>query len=75
MVNAQKCKSFATKEKSVGHNMMTERIKFVSKLLGLFAATFLFMTGNAMAYEEPSYELIKATDVYEIRQYEVTCTL
>jgi len=50
--------------------MMTERIKFVSKLLGLFAATFLFMTGNAMAYEEPSYELIKATDVYEIRQYE-----
>ena len=50
--------------------MMTERIKFVSKLLGLFAATFLFMTGNAMAYEEPSYELIKATDIYEIRQYE-----
>ena len=50
--------------------MMTECIKFVSKLLGLFAATFLFMTGNAMAYEEPSYELIKTTDVYEIRQYE-----
>ena len=23
-----------------------------------------------MAYEEPSYELIKATDIYEIRQYE-----
>jgi len=23
-----------------------------------------------MAYEEPNYKLIKATDVYEIRQYE-----
>tara|TARA_B100000780_G_scaffold71400_1_gene47757 strand:+ start:369 stop:953 length:585 start_codon:yes stop_codon:yes gene_type:complete len=50
--------------------MMTEHIKFVYKLPGLIAGIFLFMTGNVMAYEEANYKLIKATDVYEIRQYE-----
>ena len=51
-------------------NIMTERIKFVYKLLGLITAIFLSMSGNAMASEEPNYKLIKATDIYEIRQYE-----
>ena len=56
--------------KNVGHSIMTKRIKLVCKFFGLIAAIFLFMTGNAMAYEEPDYKLIKATDVYEIRQYQ-----
>ena len=56
--------------KNVGHSIMTKRIKLVCKFFGLIAAIFLFMTGNAMAYEEPDYKLIKATDVYEIRLYQ-----
>tara|TARA_B100000780_G_C20793882_1_gene315227 strand:- start:33 stop:353 length:321 start_codon:yes stop_codon:yes gene_type:complete len=50
--------------------MMTKRIKFVYKLLGLIAGIFLFMNGKVMAYEEANYKPIKATDVYEIGQYE-----
>ena len=46
--------------------LRTPIYSFISATLTIF----FLSTGNAMAYEEPEYKLIKSTDVYEIRQYD-----
>jgi hypothetical protein len=38
--------------------------------LFLISMFFLTMSTHAMSYEEPKYEIIKKTDIYEVRRYE-----
>ena len=44
----------------------------VMKLSGIAIALFLFLTVSVpvMSYEEPQYEIIKKTEIYEVRQYD-----
>ena len=53
---------------------MTSGVKLkslkTSCLLAAISVVFLCkLVGTAMAYEEPKYELIKSTAIYEIRKY------
>ena len=47
-----------------------QRVKYIYKFISFSIFLFLNYTGTTMAYEEPKYDLIKKTDVYEIRSYE-----
>ena len=46
-----------------------QTFKTISKLVLLTLAFQITLFGAAMAYEEPKYELIKSTAIYEIRKY------
>ena len=47
-----------------------QRVKYIYKFISFSIFLSLNYTETAMAYEEPKYDLIKKTDVYEIRSYE-----
>ncbi len=47
-----------------------QTFKTISRLVLLILAFLITLFGAAMAYEEPKYELIKSTAIYEIRKYE-----
>lgn len=61
---------FHSREKGTKRGMRVERIKYIHKLISFSVLICLNYIGTAMAAEEPKYELIKSTDVYEIRYYE-----
>lgn len=46
-----------------------QTFKTISRLVLLTLAFLITLFGAAMAYEEPKYELIKSTAIYEIRKY------
>lgn len=46
-----------------------QTFKTISRLVLLTLAFQITLFGAAMAYEEPKYELIKSTAIYEIRKY------
>lgn len=55
--------------------MREEKIQYFFKL-STFIILFCFnQIGNAMAYEEPTYIVVKNTEVYEIRYYEDRLTI
>ena len=59
--------------RSGGNGMMSgiklESLKTSFKLVAISLTLLCKLVGTAMAYEEPKYELIKSTAVYEIRKY------
>ena len=50
--------------------MLLEKTKYPFKLALVSIAPIFCFIGDAMAYEEPEYDLVKRTDLYEIRRYE-----
>ena len=50
--------------------MLLEKTKYLLKLALVSIALVFCFIGDAMAYEEPDYVLVKRTDLYEIRRYE-----
>ncbi|XXK35792.1 SOUL family heme-binding protein [Rhodobacteraceae bacterium nBUS_22] len=50
--------------------MIPEKTKYPFKLALVSIALIFCFIGDAMAYEEPEYDLVKRTDLYEIRRYE-----
>jgi len=46
-----------------------QTFKTISRLVLVTLAFQITLFGAAMAYEEPKYELIKSTAIYEIRKY------
>lgn len=50
--------------------MRLEKINYLLKLLLISIPLVFCFMGEAMAYEEPEYLLVKRTDFYEIRRYE-----
>ena len=56
-------------KKSIRSGMKLTSLKTTYKLLAIGVAFLCNFVGTAMAYEEPSYELINSNAVYEIRKY------
>ncbi len=54
-------------DRSVKCGMRVEKIKYIYKLIIFNIFLHFNCIGAAMAVEEPKYELIQSTDVYEIR--------
>lgn len=50
--------------------MILEKTKYPFKLALVSIALIFCFIGDAMAYEEPEYDLVKRTDLYEIRRYD-----
>lgn len=50
--------------------MLLEKTKYLLKLVAISIASIFCFIGDAMAYEEPDYVLVKRTDLYEIRRYD-----
>ena len=50
--------------------MLLEKTKYPLELALVSIAIVFCFIGDAMAYEEPEYGLVKRTNVYEIRRYE-----
>jgi len=50
--------------------MLLEKTRYLLKLALVSIALVFCFTGDAMAYEEPDYFLVKRTELYEIRQYD-----
>ncbi|MBT7906256.1 MAG: hypothetical protein HN582_02010, partial [Marinovum sp.] len=46
--------------------MLLEKTKYPLKLALVSIALIFCFIGDAMAYEEPEYDLVKRTDLYEI---------
>lgn len=57
-------------DRSVKCGMRVEKIKYIYKFIIFNIFLHFNCIGAAMAVEEPKYELIQSTDVYEIRYYE-----
>ena len=55
--------------KGIRSGITLTSLKTTYKLLAMGIAFLCNFVGTAMAYEEPSYELIKSNAVYEIRKY------
>ena len=60
---------YSSGRKGIRSGMKLTSLKTTYKLLAIGIAFLCNFVGTAMAYEEPSYELIKSNAVYEIRRY------